>query len=140
MLTSHSLYTACVHMKVHHAVTMCQSLMLDDQTPQLPCITPSEQRTVVLSVCMTKTTMAGRAVLCCRYKEEATGALQEVRDQLAAAQEERHALERQARQQVTNLAWSCHRVQRQSHQLIVAMHTYNSRLITPGLAHSGHLT
>ena len=37
---------------------------------------------------------------CCRYKEEAEGALQEVRDQLAAAQEERHALERQARDQV----------------------------------------
>ena len=35
-----------------------------------------------------------------RYKEEAQGALQEVRDQLADAQEERHALERQARDQV----------------------------------------
>ena len=36
----------------------------------------------------------------CRYKEEAEGALQESRDQLAAALEQRHALERQARDQV----------------------------------------
>ena len=40
----------------------------------------------------------------CRYKEEAEGALQESREQLAAAHEERHALERQARHQVRPLS------------------------------------
>lgn len=40
----------------------------------------------------------------CRFKEEAEGAIVDLREHVAAAHQERHALERQAKDQVSLLA------------------------------------